>query len=399
MKDSPVSVNTIARRENLLPWLWQEAIEGDAGVALWRLPHQKLRHLILSERQQKLREVSLEELPGGFLFSPFDRNAEKIFLEASFKFSFDPELTEPETPLELSSRQWLKQKTDSFHEVKATSFHSGKSVATPPSADASAYEQLVHHAVDEIRRGSMEKVVGTRVKRIELPSSFDVILAFDKLCREYPDAFVSLVSLPGVGTWLGATPEVLVTIRDNRYFLTSALAGTQPYEKGTDPRNVAWREKEIEEQALVCRYIINCFKKIRLREYEEHGPRTVLAGNVLHLNTEYRVDMEAVNFPQLGSVMLELLHPTSAVCGMPYETAIDFIGRHEGFDREFYTGYLGPVDPKQNTHLFVNLRCMQLLGDHALIYAGAGLTADSEPSREWAETEIKMNTLLNVLRP
>ena len=76
-------------------------------------------------------------------------------------------------------------------------------------------------------------------------------------------------------------------------------------------------QKDIEEQALVERYVISCFKKIRLREYDEHGPKTMIAGNVLHLKTEFEVDMVATNFPQLGSVMLNLLHPTSAVCGMP----------------------------------------------------------------------------------
>jgi isochorismate synthase len=160
---------------------------------------------------------------------------------------------------------------------------------------------------------------------------------------------------------------------------------------------VAWTQKEIEEQALVERYIISCFKKIRVREYEEHGPKTVLAGSLMHLKSDFTVDMKAINFPSLGSVMLQLLHPTSAVCGMPLEPAVDFIRLYEGYDREFYSGYLGPVNFQNNTNIFVNLRCMQLLDKEAVLYAGAGVTIDSVPEAEWEETEMKLNTLLNVI--
>ncbi len=166
-----------------------------------------------------------------------------------------------------------------------------------------------------------------------------------------------------------------------------------------DVRSVAWTQKDIEEQALVCRYIISCFKKIRLREYVETGPKTVVAGNLLHLKTDYDVDMTATGFPQLGSIMLKLLHPTSAVCGMPLQNALDFLAKEEKYDREFYSGFIGPVNIDSESHIYVNLRCMQILKDKkAQLYAGAGVTSDSIPEKEWEETEIKMNTLLNVIQ-
>jgi len=147
----------------------------------------------------------------------------------------------------------------------------------------------------------------------------------------------------------------------------------------------------------VSRYIVNCFNKIRLTDYEEHGPRTSVAGNLLHLKTEYNVDLKAVDFPQLGSVMLDLLHPTSAVCGMPLEKAQEFLKAHEGYDRQFYSGYLGPVNFKNESHMFVNLRCLQLFPKKAIVYAGAGVTIDSIPEKEWEETEMKFDTLLSVI--
>jgi isochorismate synthase len=85
------------------------------------------------------------------------------------------------------------------------------------------------------------------------------------------------------------------------------------------------------------------------------------------------------------------------VCGMPLETSLEFLQQHEGYDREFYSGYLGPVNMNNNINIFVNLRCMQLFEGQATVYAGAGVTVDSVPEHEWEETEMKLNTLLNVI--
>jgi isochorismate synthase len=176
-----------------------------------------------------------------------------------------------------------------------------------------------------------------------------------------------------------------------------SLAGTQSGEGLESLNKATWTQKEIEEQALVSRYIINCFKKIRLREFEEIGPRTVAAGHLIHLRTDFEVNLSEVNFPELGTVMLQLLHPTSAVCGMPKEEAIRFIAAQEGYNRELYSGYLGPVNVEDESHIFVNLRCMQIRNQQALIYAGAGITRDSDPDREWNETEIKGNIIQKAL--
>ena len=74
--------------------------------------------------------------------------------------------------------------------------------------------------------------------------------------------------------------------------------------------------------------------------------------------------------------------------------ALSFIQQHEGYDREFYSGYLGPVNVGNKTHLFVNLRCMKIQNNVATLYAGGGITEDSEPEKEWQETEMKCQTML-----
>jgi isochorismate synthase len=82
-------------------------------------------------------------------------------------------------------------------------------------------------------------------------------------------------------------------------FIPCHLAGTQKAQGENPLKSAAWTQKEIEEQALVSRYIVDCFKKIRLREYDEHGPKTVLAGNLLHLRSDFKVDMKAPIFLNL----------------------------------------------------------------------------------------------------
>jgi len=191
---------------------------------------------------------------------------------------------------------------------------------------------------------------------------------------------------------MGASPEILIETSGD-HFYTMSLAGTQ-VAKGENPlKSAAWTQKEIEEQALVSRYIVDCFKKIRLREYEEHGPKTVMAGNLLHLRSDFRVNMKETNFPQLGSVMLQLLHPTSAVCGMPRKEAHEFLKANEGFDRKFFAGFIGPVNIENKTSIYVNLRTASLSQDTITLYAGAGVTEDSDPEKEWEETEVKCNII------
>jgi isochorismate synthase len=368
------------------------------SLALWRLPNTAEKHLVISRKPSlQPKDKTLEDLAEGFIFAPFDRNQSAIFLPADFVFNFsDGKLITPQTPKEISSVAWLKESSEAKNTITKrtfiTSFYKSAEII-----GKDAFLQMVQQGISAVESGLLEKIVPSRQTRVPLKDSFDVVEAFQRLCDANPNAFISWVSVPGIGDWLGATPEILVSVEGGSVFKTVALAGTQPYHEGENLKSVAWTQKEIEEQALVNRYIISCFKKIRLREYEEHGPKTVVAGNLMHLRTDFTVDMKATNFPQLGSVMLQLLHPTSAVCGMPLDPALGFLKAHEGYDRKFYAGYLGPVNIKNAIHIFVNLRCMQLLKNEALLYAGAGVTIDSIPEKEWNETEIKLNTLLKAI--
>jgi len=362
------------------------------SVCLWRLPGQTSWHLVVTERPKAVNDFLVEEAEPGFVMAPFEPGKPAYFFQAEYYFQFkEGEIRQPYRHRELRVEEILGKATPA-----SPAFHlSSSQAALKP--ERYSYQRLVASAIEKIKQGHFDKVVPSRFKELILPPTFHFLDYFHKLCKQYPDALVTITSSPDTGTWVGASPELLISVDDQQIFRTVAVAGTQARTAALDLKNVQWRQKEIEEQAMVSRYIINCFKKIRLREFDEHGPRTIEAGNLIHLKTEFAVDMHQTNFPQLGSVMLKLLHPTSAVCGMPLEPALKFLKEQEGHDRKFYSGYLGPVNINGATQIFVNLRCMQVCNNKAILYAGAGVTRDSDPQAEWEETELKMQTLSNII--
>ena len=386
---------------------WQAAHELGFAVALWQLPRQKDKQLIINFGAEIPKtKIVLEELSAGFAVSPFlnMEGNDSLFIEADLYFRFNEGgevVTEKisKSVTDLQREQWEKQCAEVIGSAKKSTNVYALHKPTPANTD---YLNSVQEAVAAIEAGEMKKVVLSRTKKVELPSDFVLTEVFERLCEKYPTAFVSLVYLPHLDqAWLGATPETLVGVDKEGVFRTVALAGTQSVFDAAGqtipPKQAPWTQKEIEEQALVGRYIISCFKKIRVREYLEEGPKTVVAGNLMHLRSDYVVDTKAINFPELGTVMLELLHPTSAVCGMPKMAALKFIQNHENYDREFYSGFLGPVNVENETNLFVNLRCMKIQNQVATLYAGGGITEDSIPEKEWQETELKCQTMLAVL--
>ncbi len=362
------------------------------AFAGWRQPGESTQYLMLAKSVTKLSNPQVEKLPAGFLIGPYGHPEddslpkEAYFLASKIYLNSEDE------------RNWV----EGFEYLKglpAGSIETDKTTLQPPNpTNKSHFIKWVELAIEEIKLDRLQKVVAARTIIEDLPTGFSIAEFFNLLCSSYPQAFVSLIYIPGFGMWVGATPEVLIKQSPAGVFKTMALAGTQLRTEGLQSADAVWRQKDIEEQALVSRYIINCFKQIRLREFSEVGPRTVAAANLLHLRTDFLVDTLATQRPDLASKMLELLHPTSAVCGMPLQVAARFISQHEGFDRDLYAGYLGPVNFQAGEiDLYVNLRCLQITGGKAVIYAGAGLTGDSDPEREWQETEAKSRTLLDIL--
>lgn len=250
--------------------------------------------------------------------------------------------------------------------------------------------RLVKHTKDTIKNGAGKKIVISRKKSFRL-QQFSLSLLIDRLFGLYPTAFRYLWYHPETGLWCGATPEVLVKVR-KKEFTTMALAATQVFTE-----NPVWREKEKEEQYLVTLDIEEKLKPLS-RELNFSPTYSHRAGSLLHLRTDIsgKLNPEKITPGDLA----EALHPTPAICGTPQEFAKEFILSNENYCREFYTGFLGPVeDDGKNADFMVNLRCMKIANNRAEIMVGGGITAESSEEEEWEETQNKMQTMLQVLQP
>ncbi|MEZ7500575.1 isochorismate synthase [Flavobacterium sp. Arc3] len=256
------------------------------------------------------------------------------------------------------------------------------------------FESLVQKGIDAIEEGIFKKVVVSRKETIDLVN-FDLVSVFEKLIQTYPNAFCYCWFHPKIGLWIGATPERLLKA-DDKKFSTMALAGTQ---KITGSAEAIWEQKEIEEQQFVTDFILNNLKGLT-SEVSISSPYALKAGALLHIKT----DIEGVlndnsNLKQVISV----LHPTPAVCGLPKQQAKDFILQNEGYDREYYSGFLGELNKEGfnkatlKSDLYVNLRCMKIKDNQANLFMGCGITKDSNPEKEWKESVNKSMTMKRVL--
>lgn len=215
------------------------------------------------------------------------------------------------------------------------------------------------------------------------------ISLFVKACEHYPDAFVALFSAPQCGTWLIATPEVLLARESDRW-RTMALAGTMPYAEELPP----WSDKNVQEQAYVTQYIKECLERYSV-DVAIKGPYTTRAGQLAHLRTDFLFTLNSDT--QLGGLLVDL-HPTPAVCGLPKREAHRFITDNELCDRSYYSGFSGPLGINDETAMFVSLRCMRIFDDRYRLYAGGGILPQSDEEMEWEETAAKMQSMLLLIQ-
>jgi isochorismate synthase len=383
------------------------ALHSSKAAALWRLPgRDEICAVADLDQVNELTHIDFQRRRTGFVFAPFVGGQQNAAYRIDADVILTPEGLLLPDPGPNQARQAAQQQFAQRYQVLAAAGEplrggwytpDDQSAAAEHAAGEAEYTDLVGQAVDFIRTTGIAKVVVSRTSRHRLPADFDPVDTFLELTVRYPTAFVSLVAIPGIGTWLGASPEVLLTL-DAETLTTMALAGTQRRPEDRPLATVTWGHKETAEQEMVSAYVRDFFARAGIADLQEEGPRTVAAANVVHLQTLFRVQLREAELLSLANCVLDELHPTSAVCGMPKHKALAFILGHEGYDRRFYSGFLGPVHMDGRSSLFVNLRCMQLGKAEASLYVGGGITADSDPASEWRETEMKAETMLSVLR-
>ncbi len=256
---------------------------------------------------------------------------------------------------------------------------------------------LVRRATKEMADGHLRKVVLAREVVVEADVDHDGPTIVARLRRAYPGCYVF-----SVDGFVGASPELLVS-RYGDIVRSHPMAGTAA--RGGDPTadarlaaGLLASAKDREEHQVTIDVVHQTLLPwCSYLDYEAE-PSVVPVANVQHLATlvEGRLSSPAPSVLELVAA----LHPTPAVCGWPRDDALAFIAEHEGFDRGRYTGAVGWVDGKGNGAWAVSVRCAQLEGPVARLYAGNGIVADSDPDTELAETRAKLQAMLSaVLRP
>lgn len=260
------------------------------------------------------------------------------------------------------------------------------------------FQSAVSAALESIHSQKLSKIVLAHAIDIRSPVAFHLIDSLSNLRRLHPDCNVFLVSNGKGQHFMGASPERLMSICD-RQFATDALAGSAPRGKTpTEDAELANRliasEKERREHRFVIDFITQRLTELGLTPQRLSTPQLLQLSNIQHLWTPISAKVPSDVHPL---DIVAALHPTPAVAGDPCGVACQEIQRYETFERGPYAAPLGWVDRQGNSEFIVGIRSALIAGDRARLYAGAGIVSGSNPDKELAEIQLKLQALLKAL--
>jgi menaquinone-specific isochorismate synthase len=263
----------------------------------------------------------------------------------------------------------------------------------PSKAD---WIEAVERVTDRIDGETLRKVVLATTMEVDLATTIDIPSVLERLRRTYPNCYRFLLQPNGHGSFFGPPPERLVK-REGDTVETEALAGSVP--RGETPaadaehaRSLLEDEKLQHEQRLVVDAI--GAELDRFGTVEEGTQDVRKLTNIQHLQTPITAELdEDTHVLEL----VEALHPTPAVGGLPRDRALDVIAETERFDRGWYAAPVGWFDASGDGEFAVGIRSGVASDRSATLYAGNGIVADSDPHAEWDEIQPKYRPILDEL--
>ncbi len=326
-------------------------LESNKNFVLFKKPNNKSIKLYSQENNRAYTS--------GFVISDFN-NTEKHYVYPEKKSTFSVDNYNPNHPV-------------LFKKIKNPSILSTK------EKSKEAYVSMIKSAIKELKDDFI-KIVLSRVIKWKY-EDFNELNHFIQLSKNNPNAFVYLIYISNKFCWLGASPELLISYK-NKNLSTVSLAGTKKKED-------SWTSKEYEEQQMVTDYIIQIAEKNQIAIAKGETMTIEASSEIVHLKTLFTAT--DIDYKTAKEFLLDL-HPTSAVCGVPKEKAINVIRILEGYERSFYAGYIGLQNEKE-MELYVNLRCASVSENNISVYVGGGITKKSDAEKEWNETELKSKTI------
>ena len=345
----------------------KQAYSHKLPFVVFRKPNMKVLNTYIQNSNNLNKLDSYND--SGFVFAPFSTTEKKVFFP-------------------LNQCSFFSTEFNSIAELETTNSLNKVEFKNDSISSKENHINLVQKAINFINTTKVAKVVLSRCELVEV-GELAIFDTYKNILKKYENAFAYLWYHPKIGLWMGATPERLINVEQHN-FKTMALAGTQQYNGTVD---VLWDDKEIKEQEIVTNYILDNLKE-NVANVKIDGPKTIKAGNLLHLKTDITGSLKSLN---LLEGLINSLHPTPAICGLPKKESERFIIENENYNRAYYAGYLGEINIENKTNLFVNLRCMQVKNTCVTIYIGGGITSKSNALKEWEETVAKAEVMKRVL--
>ncbi len=260
----------------------------------------------------------------------------------------------------------------------------------------STKEQFIDNvqlALKYIEVNEIEKVVLARKLSVIADQPIDRRLVLAELLNAQPQSYVFAID-----SFVGASPELLIE-KKSRTLISRPMAGTRKrYARINDDdasiANLQNDHKDLLEHQVVVSDIVNKLKEVSSDVTYNSSPFVARLPNVVHLTSEVSAKCDPT-FPFVE--LINMLHPTPAICGKPTAKAAEIIRDIEGFNRETYSAPIGWVDSKNNGESAIALRCAKIVNNQAELFAGVGIVEGSNPESEWDETQAKFSVMRDAI--
>lgn len=262
----------------------------------------------------------------------------------------------------------------------------------------SNYLKIINQILSDIKKGSINKVVISKLKKISIKGEFNLSKAIQQLQNSYPQCINFYIHLPNRGTFLGSTPERLIK-KNNTQIISEAIAGT--FKRGLNMKEDLILEnqikedlKNLEEHNLVIKEIAHILNPLLKNIVISKSPHILKLKNVQHLITNITGELKKnINILKL----VKMIHPTPAVSGYPVDKAKKLIDKYEKHDRGWYSGPIGWIDSSGDGDFCVGIRSSFINNNIIQLFSGGGIVLNSIPEEEWVETELKMKPILEII--
>ena len=251
-------------------------------------------------------------------------------------------------------------------------------------------KKLINNGIQLVEEGTLEKIVLASRVKIELKNKINLIQILKKLKNNQPNTCRYVWRRNSKDIIFGASPEKLFSL-SKPHLILEAIAGT--VSNNSNQGSLIESSKDVKEHNYVIQYLIECLEFLKINNFTKSSLKVTSFGDISHLQTLVCSKIEKI----CPFDLLEILHPSPAVCGSPKNEAINWINTLESFTRGNYAAPIGWVDSEGNSEFRVAIRGARYIDQNLEFTAGAGIVKGSIASREIEEIKLKFESLVKQI--